>query len=213
MKRILTTLLLYISFGASFAQNEKNVVRSIDLAYGYKIVQQNFQDNLNYVGNFSFASPLQFIGIGATDHTLISRSSEAETQLYYCQIIPRKILTRDSLDAYISGGMFSLGFGIDLFKKSKLFDMFIFGGFNMGRLRLYGENMIKQKNFYFSPKLSLQPKVKIGPIAFSIRLDYEYDVSNPNWKKMYFSSAPAVFADKFRQSGFSAFVCLGYVVD
>lgn len=86
-------------------------------------------------------------------------------------------------------------FGYD-FLKSEKFDLITCVGFNTGRVWLKGNDQFKQKNPYFSPVLTILPKVIFKKISIQLRCSYDYDITNKNWKRKGFSKTELLSLDK-----------------
>lgn len=219
MRKVILLLIFFHLSPIAWAQKKTNTETasySYDVSFGNKIYNNSFYSQLNTFTKADISIPTQFIGIGISGAFWAgskSKSFKYDGHIYFNQIVPQKIRLNDTLAPLITGNCLSMGFGKDLLSKTNTVDIIISGGFNMGRIRLYGKEITNQKNFYFSPKISIQPKVKIKSISFSIRGDYEYDISNPNWKKLYFSKENPIILNKFNQSGLSLFFCVGYIID
>ena len=156
-------------------------IASIEICYGYKTLNQNFQNNFNTTSNFKFKNPLQTIGVIYSSLLNVSRATVFYGAFYYNQIIPQAILINGANKCNVTGFIFGASFGRDLFDKSEKFDLTLTGGFNTGRLRLYGDELMRQKNPFFAPKIALQPKIRIKKIAISLTIEYDYDISKSTW--------------------------------
>ena len=167
---------------------------------GYEIRLQN----TTYSNN---AISLVFSGYGDSGS---KEGKGAYALVSYVQIIPKKILINDSLDATL-GGIYCSGMrGFDLLNKNYDLDLVIFLGLEFGRLRLYGNSLLRKKNGYFAPKIEIQPKIKLKRLVIGGAIGYGYDISNSNWKDTWFSKDKSYSLNKLRQSGFSWQVFLGW---
>jgi hypothetical protein len=182
----------------------------MEVTYGYRIYQSGFYGHFNTTDQFSLQKPAQTIGV-IWCGTWRTGKRNAEACIYYHQIIPSTITIQDSLSAKTSGYVAGLTGNFDLFKQSRTFDLIIAPGFSFGRNRIYGADNLKLKNYFFCPKLSLQPRVLIRKITASVALEYEYDITNPHWKSTWFSGKKGkAELQKFRQSCIVLNVGIGY---
>jgi len=208
---LVITLLLLTNRGKA----QKRNTESFDILYGAKLFNNNFYNQFNTINNYSYNSPVQMIGIGYSGGFAFTRSSwlDFDGHLSYAQIVPHQLTINDSIKCNINGFVFSASlFGWDFFPKSKYFHLLFSGGFNTGRLRLGGNEWVRQKNPFFSPKLSLQPKIVIGKIILSVRADYEWDISSKNWRRTVFATKDKINLDSFKMDGTTVFFCFGFVL-
>jgi hypothetical protein len=141
----------------------------------------------------------------------VSREYTFYSHLIYSQIVPQTIQVKDTIKCKITGFVLGVACGKALITKSGLFSTFLYIGFNTGRLRMYGNELVNQKNPFFSPKVGLQPKIKLGRLAISFIIEYEYDISNSNWKRTYFSNNTKTNLNSLRQTGITGQLGIGYV--
>lgn len=182
-----------------------------DFYYGYRSSFQSFYNQLNTTNNFKFNKPLQTLGIGMSGEFNISRADNFNGHFIYSQIIPQTIHIKDTIKCKITGFIFSFAYGRTLLTaKSGIFNLGFYLGFNTGRLRMYGNELVRQKNPFFSPKIGLQPKIKLGHIDFTFIFEYEYDISKSDWKRTLFSNNDKVSLNNLRQTGITAQVGIGY---
>jgi hypothetical protein len=153
------------------------------------------------------------IGIGTSGQFTVNREGSFCGHFIFSQVIPQAIQIKDSIKAKITGFNFGFAYGGAISSRSEMVSLFFYAGFNTGRLRIYGNELIRQKNGYFSPKIGIQPKIIFNNIALSFILECDYDITNPNWKKTLFSSKDQLTMDKYRQSAVTAQVSLGYCFD
>lgn len=156
--------------------------------------------------------PLKTIGVGTSGYFSVQRKDGFYGHFIYNQIIPQVIKIQDTLTGKISGHVFSFACGRTLIKTLKNFSLNYYIGFNTGRIRLYENDLIRQKNYFFSPKIGIQPKIKAGRIGLTLIVEYEYDITRPVWKKMVFRSADIIYANGSRQSGLTAQIGLCYML-
>lgn len=220
MKNVLIGIFIPLFAGTVFSQTTTApgftyFGSSLDILYGTRLFNENFYAQLNTIGHFKFAEPVQVAGLGFSGGVPVtgrSRSYYKYGHWSYCQVIPQRISVNDTLKCNINGYLLSLDIlGTDLFRKAYAFHLLASFGFNTGRLRLHGNEWARQKNPFFAPRISLQPKVRIGRLLFSIRADYEWDVSSVNWRKTYFAKSNKADLQKFKQSCLTLFFCMGYM--
>lgn len=211
MKALLTFFLVLTYF--CFYGQKYDPISSFDLYYGYRPQFQNFYNQLTTVNDFDFGKPLQMIGIGSSGNYVINMDGNFTGHLIYNQIIPRSIHVQDTLKGKLSGFIFSLAVGSAFTIKSEKFAFYYYVGLNTGRLRMYGNDLIKQKNAFVSPKIGIQPKIRIGKISLSLILDYAYDLSKSDWKKTLFSNGNKVQPASLRQTGFTGQFGIGRILE
>lgn len=183
---------------------------SLDLIYGFKSFQSNFYGQLSGLNHINTKLPLQFAGIGYSGALETNRTYTFYGQMSYCQILPQSFYVHDSLKCTLGGFIYSAfvwGKRLNLNQFNVLLSL----GFNTGRLRLYDGEFANQKNPFFSPKISLQPKLALWRLVLSVRADYEFDISRPGWRRTLFSKGPTIELDRLRQSGLTLFFCLGWI--
>jgi hypothetical protein len=186
--------------------------KSNDLLYGQKILQTPTLNNeLNTLSDYRFFAPLHYIGVGMTHGLRWNGRFNSLNHFSYTQVWPQKIALNDSISGWLTGGNFYLTVvGFDLFYYKPKIDFMIDLGFNTGRLRLLGDALIKQKNPYFSPSLTLAPRYFIGDISLQIRASIDYDISSENWRRMTFSKSDKVNIGPTSTTGFNVFFAVGY---
>jgi hypothetical protein len=110
----------------------------------------------------------------------------------------------------ISGFSVSACAGKALHNQNNTVNLFISAGFMTGRLLVKSENQGARQNIFVSPLVRLQPKFILNKLAVSIVGEYSYDLSDTVWKRTFLKGQSALHLPSFQQSGFSAFVCLGF---
>jgi hypothetical protein len=209
---------------AAFAQRNSRDIPSVDFIYGFRTLNRpmfgtEVPKRYSTFSDFQWSSPLQFLGAGLT---VLGDSIDTGGKYFIgnaqlCAYIPQRISISDSLTAKSGGFNFGLTFlGLDAFPKAKNFDLVFNFGFDAGRIVLTNPGM-KQRNLYFAPKLSIQPKVKMGPVALSLCAEYGYDVTKDKWRKTWFGPGHQNNLTPYSNktgglSGLSWFVTLGYVL-
>ncbi len=218
------TILLCLCSLVAFSQHNSRDISSVDLIYGFRTIHRplfspNVEKKYSTFSDFNWSQPLQFVGAGIT---LLGDSIDTYGKYFIgnAQIVaylPQRISLSDSLTAKSGGFNFGLTFlGLDAFPRAKNFDLIFNLGFDAGRILLTNPGM-KQRNLYFAPKLSIQPKVKMGPVALSICAEYGYDLTKDKWRKTWFGPGHqnnlVPYSTKIGgMSGLSWFVTLGYVL-
>lgn len=71
--------------------------------------------------------------------------------------------------------------GVRMFDHKNWLDLVGEFGLTAGRWKMTGENS-KSTNPFWCPTIALQPRVMVGPILLSCRLEYDYDISRSPWK-------------------------------
>jgi hypothetical protein len=195
------------------AQNDSlpKFKQCLELGYGNKFLKvPMFNGQLNDLSNLRLGTPISYISISTTGYIVINRQGEFPGQWHYSHIIPQKIMVNDSISAKITGFNFGVHlWGFDLFRRSKYVGLFVDFGFNTGRLRLTGDPYVNQKNPYFSPKLTVIPRVYISNFCFQITAEYDHDISSKNWRKTNFSNSPKINLLKASSSGLTVLASVG----
>ena len=106
----------------------------------------------------------------------------------------------DSLKTTLSGFIIGGAAGAAFSNLKKTLTLNIYLGFNTGRTTLINNEYISQNNPFFSPKISIQPKVIIKRFAISLIAEAEYDVSNPAWKAKRWNKKAAHPLSPFNQT-------------
>lgn len=218
-KRNYLILLLLVSFSLSSQidsiKKEKKYYYQFPFspAYGTKLLKDSyFNDQLNSSGNYSFNRPLSYVGIICSEHIAVNMRGHYFANFYYSQVLPSTITINDTLNSNLTGCQIGIGlFGFDPVRRERV-RLPITIGFNTGRLRFYGNENMLWKNGYFSPKISVHPWFQLGRISLAAIIDYEYDVSNLNWKKMPGNKNPELQPSKLSQTGLTAQLTIGYMI-
>lgn len=222
--KIRVFILFNLCFLISFGQRNNQDISSVDFIYGYKTLHRTMFDKElkkkhSTFSDFAWTSPLQFVGAGIT---LLGDSIDTGGKYFIgnAQIVaylPQKIDVNDSLRATSKGFNIGLTFlGMDAFPKVKHFDLVFNLGFDAGRILLISSG-IHQRNLYFAPKISIQPKVKMGPVALSVFAEYGFDLTKDKWRKTWFGPGDqnnlTPQSNKIGGvSGVTWFIALGYVL-
>jgi hypothetical protein len=189
----------------------------VDLNLGYKSFSQNFKNQFNTIDNFDFSRPMQIIGLSFGGHFDGDRvkdggkvSKEGSMYFSYSYIIPKTVIINDTIQSKVTGFSIGEAYGWDIFKKNENVDVLFCLGFNLGRTRFYKNELVRQQNFFFAPKICLQPKIAIKKFTLSFTIEFDYDVTNPNWKKTYFAKGDQIKINSFRQTSLTTLFGLGY---
>ncbi len=182
-----------------------------ELSYGSRTTIQNFYDQLNAPTFIKLGRPLQIITIGACENIHFWTRYSLYANLAYSQVIPQTIYLWDTLKGKITGGVLNLSFG-KFIVQSKSFDLSYYIGFNTGRLRMFDNEPIHQKNGFFSPKVGIRPRVKFGRFSIVGSVEYEYDLSKSNWNRTRFSTGNKVRINNLKQSGMTVQLGVGYTL-
>jgi hypothetical protein len=182
---------------------------TLDLYYGNRVYINNLYSQLNTVERTSLSTPPSVIGVGfsGNDHY---RSRRTTFYGNYYKVIPATLMIEDSLKTTLSGFVFGGGFGPSFSNLKRTLNLNIYLGFNTGRTTLINNEYISQKNPFFSPKISIQPKVIIKRFAISLIVEAEYDVSNPAWKAKRWNKKEAHPLSSFNQTGYTGIISIGY---
>jgi hypothetical protein len=190
---------------------------SLELYYGNRVYDKSYYNQVNCIDKIDLKIPPSFVGIGVSGYpmhiTTLGGSYNNNllvSELNYYKIIPSQITIEDSLSTKLSGYVFGAGVGPSLSTRRKRISLTAYIGFNTGRTTLSKNEFITQKNQFFSPKITLQPKFIIKRIAISFMLEAEYDVSNPAWRQTVFERKELRLLQPFHQTCYTALVCLGY---
>ncbi len=189
----------------------------VSLDYGSKNYIDNFYGQLNTYQQQTLFHPVQLLGLSIgtpPDHLKLKKTSLMRTvqHLSFSQVIPQDVKIQDSIHGRLTGFVIGVSGGIDLLGSTKHFNLMITGGFNTGRLRMYENELLRQKNPFFSPKLAVEPAIRFGNCIISLKGEYEYDVSGANWRRTWFANKDKVNLNAFHQSGLTTLISVGYVI-
>lgn len=188
-------------------------ITSLDLYYGNRAFFGNFYKQLNTTSKYHFSSPVQTIGLGISGNFLLTRGGNFYGHFIYNQILPQTIVIQDSLKGKLNGFVFSFAYGGAYQKAESNFALLFYLGFNTGRLKITGNPQLQEKNPFFAPKVGVQPKIRFGKMALSLIAEYDYDVSKPSWRRTLSAKGDQVTMAKFRQTGLTGHIGIGYVFD
>ena len=215
--KLISALTFIVIFTYSFSQDSISSQKeadmfSCDILYGQCIFKDDFYAQFNTKQHYSFTHPIQTIGISLSGAYVRDKRHDYAVHYSYSQLLPQQITLFDTLNSHINGFIFSVNMlGKDLLPKSKNANCIIGLGFNTGRFRISGNDYKQQKNPFFSPTISLQPKLKLGSIVLSLRGDLSYDISKGNWRSLNFSTKTQRFDLKpFKQTGLMLYFSIGW---
>jgi len=201
---------LLISFSIYAQTDSSSATSSIDLIYGYRMFNQNFSNQFNTTTNLSYKNPVQLGGLQISDNKYVNKYLDYYGAISYRQVIPQNILVQN-ITSKVNGFVFGLDYGLSLGVSNK-FKVLVGIGFNTGRMKLHADNQIDLKNPFFSPKISIQPKLVIKKLVLSVRAEYDFDISKTDWRKRASSSTNTVILNNFKQSGFTPLFCIGMLI-
>lgn len=189
----------------------QKTLTTFDVYYGYKVFIHDFQGKFNTLQNFDISSPIQLIGLGESGPILINRvSGTYYGHILYNQVVPQSLYINDTIKSKITGFVFGLACGGYFNSKSENFYFNFYLGFNTGRLRFYENELIRQKNQFFSPKIGIHPRFHIKKFTIGIIAEAEYDISKTSWKKMAASKGEKIIIDKFKQTAGTVSIGISY---
>jgi len=188
---------------------------TLDLNYGYHLCSNNYYGELNSIDPFNASKPFSIIAITTTEH-MWKRSYQKGKFSFF---IPSNIKIQDSINFKTSGFAIDYDFSYDLIKnnsdksKKKPFYLLVGIGFSSGQIYLGSNSSYHQKNPYFSPKLTIQPRYRIKKIILSLTFDYSYDISKGKWKDTRINKKNVATIKDFKQSGLTTLFSIGYCVN
>lgn len=194
-------------------------ISSFELLFGSKAYNSSFYNSFNTLDHIRLFSPIYELGFGYSGRMVAGPSYSYDEGLpfdghwSYHMIIPFQINVFDSINANLSGSTFSFSFGKDLFYLIDKFDLVVNGGIDMGRIMLSNSKHKFMKNPFFSPSISVQPKVKIKHFVLSLRVDCWNDISASRWKEALmtrYSKRESFDIENYRQSGMRFLFGIGY---
>jgi hypothetical protein len=210
-KNIFRTLAFLFVFSAEANAQQS----SVDLLYGNMLYQKDFLGQLNTLDNYKQSRPMQYLGIGTSGGFRVNRKWEFSGNMFAAQYLPQRFHANDSVTGKISGSLFGVTVGYDVFRKAKAIDLIFGGGLNLGRLKLVQNDYLHWKNMLITPKLSVIAKVYIGKFSLFAGAEYGYDISGSDWKEKRLASKrhASVPVPAFNQSGFNLSVGLCWILD
>ncbi len=185
-------------------------ILTFDLYYGYRIYDKDYYNQLNTPAKMDVKLPMSFVGAGISGWDHYTPNRMWVFQVNYYKIIPTRVMIEDSLNTKLSGYVFGYSFGPSIATRKKNLSLAAYLGFNTGRTTLSKNDFITQKNQFFSPKITLQPKLIIKRFVLSFMFEAEYDVSNPRWRQTIFERKDLYSLQPFHQSCYTALISVGY---
>ncbi len=223
MKLIITTIILGLTFGLNAQiddESEKNnlIWLSVDLTYGNMLYNHRFNQQINSFEYSKVFNPIQTIGISFTQ--LVERNKTFDisnfetTYISYTQVIPQRFEINDSITGRINGGNFGMNiFSYNFELKPYKFYLFTGIGFKTGRLRISSPEYRAMVNPYFAPMIIIQPLIRFGPLAITLRGEYLFDVTKKDWKSVKLSKKSNLMEiNEFRQTGLNISLCIGLIL-
>jgi hypothetical protein len=186
---------------------------SVELSYSDKFYDNSFYAQLPSRSSISLFQAPHWIGVHAVEHALYGAHGQMAAAVSMEQMLPYTITINDSIRAKMTG--FSMGlplFGFDLLRRSKMVDFLIVAGANVGRLGLGGDDRVRSKNPFISPKLLVMPRIALGKLVISAKAEYSYDVSEKQWKNRMFGPKHTAAIQSFNQSGLTFGVSAGLLI-
>jgi len=194
---------------------------TVDIFYGNQFFTNNFYNQLNSLSAVDLNKPTKVFSIGVMEH--LSTKSKNKDRLYsklrFSAIQTNRVSINDTLNFDLNSYGFTYGFAYDIIgkrsdkTKKKLFYCLVDIGFGTGLTVLGNNNKYNQRNPYFSPKIGIQPSVRIKKIMISLVFEYMYDVSNGKWKKMRWGNKDIAPIDNFKQTNLLGQFCLSYCLN
>lgn len=130
----------------------------------------------------SIHSPSQFIGWGASGYFFFFGVPIVPGTTYAGIFLPQDIEIAPGKPGKLHGYLLHTPLtGFICLDHKEGFDLVSEFGLTAGRWKMTGENS-KSTNPFWCPTIALQPRVMIGPILLSCRLEYDYDISRSPWK-------------------------------
>lgn len=155
-----------------------------------KIKDLNAEFKTNY--NQDFGNYLVVLGGSLTSNLAIKLGKKATSsfdQITFSYLYPSDIRVDDSLSFSLKGYQVGLCFtGIDIFAKSRVFDLLVGVGTNFGRMRLNRDDKRldsephKYTNPFWASKIVVEPTVYLWRIVLGIRAEYILDFGSGSWK-------------------------------
>lgn len=181
-----------------------------EIWYSKKIFLSSFYQQNNTFGAMNFNLPITQVGIGYHGKTcamyrdycwkgafalLFTIPNQIEVKIYNLDV---EKVTLTGLDVFFSFA------GFDIFEKKNSFDFYLYTGLRLGQYRLVGNPKLQLKNGTFAPFVAFSPAWTFNRIKIGVDFLFDYDISNPNWKKLIFTRKKQLSIDKFRSSGLSS---------
>lgn len=189
---------------------------SIDVIYGQKYFQNHVVDiTLNSLDQSSFGHPISYIGVGRTELLEVNRKYLLPVSLNIGVFLPQKVTIQDTISGRVSGFNFGITVaGVDVFMQKRWIDLILGAGFKAGRIRLYDHPSLEHGNGYFSPFVSLNPRINIGRISIQFKAEYELDLSRAEWNYLLLPfNYPIADLAPMKSTGLTISFSVGWVLD
>jgi hypothetical protein len=183
---------------------------TLDLYYGNRVYDKSYYGQINSINKIDQKLPPAIIGFGFSGYNHLFKTRIMVFQANYYKLIPSRIMIEDTLNTKFSGYAFGFGLGPSLSTLKRNLNLNLYFGFNSGRTTLSKNDVITQKNQFFSPKVTIQTKFIVKQIALSFIIEYEYDISNPIWRQTIFERKEPHLLKPFNQNCLTGIVSLGY---
>lgn len=96
--------------------------------------------------------------------------------------------------------------------RSRTLNLLCGTGFNTGRLLVKSKGFVSQKNPFFAPTIFLQPQLYVKHFRFSIKTEYQFDLSKVGWRSLNITKETAKFyLTPLRQSALIVNISIGWV--
>lgn len=203
---------------------------SLTLSYGNYLFEKGFprtdgqqMSAVNTKDAFTIGHPIQSVGLFANGMFRIDQRWKISGHFGGAKFLPQQFTVNDSVSGKISGCLYTVSAGYDLFPKIKAIDLIFSGGLNLGRTKLVQEkfdfleksgNNLHVKNMFISPKASCMLQVFVGKFVLNLNAEYAYDISGSNWKEKLLArhKPESVDVPDFSQTGLAFSVGLGWNV-
>lgn len=195
-----------------FAQSKKEFY-SNDLIYGNVFLKQNFNNQLNTIQNHQFFKSLQTIGFSSLGNYLLNKKTSLTGPITYSQIIPLNVNLSNGQSGRINGFILGLNIlGKNLLPNSNSFNIIASIGVNTGRIRISGDDFTTQKNPFFCPTITIQPRIKIKKMVLALRAEYSFDLSSSLWRSLNITkSKGAITLPNYSQTGLNLYFLIGKI--
>ena len=151
-------------------------ITAFEVYYSSKVLNNQFYNSFNQIDHINFNQPLHEIGIGLSGRITTTGSSYDDSHhtfdghLSFKTIVPIQLAINDTINSTLSSSTLSFHCGKDLFYSLANFDLIVSGGLDLGRITLKNVDFKTMKNPFFSPVISITPRVKINRFVMSLKL-------------------------------------------
>jgi hypothetical protein len=213
MKRFLLLNFIILAIQIN-AQNDRVSKATLGFGAGNSYYNLDFQNQLNGIKEIIQLQPtMLFITANNIPMTGINFNippSEV-AHVSFGFNLPKRIMIYDTLSATISGFEYRMHNVKDLFEKKKNVALNISYGFSTGRLKLWDDKRINQKNQFFKAEIGVHPRILIGKFGLSAIVVYGIDISSGKWKKAWFNKSEQISLPNFTQGGFVSMVSIDWI--